>query len=162
MVLLGLDLRYLMAVCLAVTLIYDIFTLKFPPVLTHFPLAAGLIYHFLHGSLKQAAIAFFLPFALYLIKLLRKHIAIYDVLDFSMIGVIMGWPFCLVNILISMAFMTVINKTWLVKLIGRRRHGYEYDFPYVFVMVAGAVATYFLFRAVPQIEKLLKAVYDGS
>jgi hypothetical protein len=128
-------------------------------VLTHFPLAAGLIYHFLHGSLKQAAIAFFLPFALYLIKLLRGYIALYDVLDFSIIGIIMGWPFCLVNILISKGFMAVINNTWLVKLLGRRRHGYEYDFPYAFVMVAGAAATYYLFRAVPQIEKLLKAVY---
>jgi hypothetical protein len=49
-----------------------------------------LIHHFLHGSLKQAAIVFFLPFALHLIKLLRRHIAIYDVLDFSMIGIIMG------------------------------------------------------------------------
>jgi hypothetical protein len=162
MVLLGLDLRYLMAGCLAATLLYDIFTLKFPPVLTLFPLSAGLVYHSLHGSLKQAAIAFFLPFALYLIKLLKGHIAIYDVLDFSMIGIIMGWPFCLINILISKAFMAIINKTWLVKLIGRRRHGYEYDFPYVFVIVAGTVATYFLFRAVPQIERLLKAVYAGS
>jgi hypothetical protein len=158
MVLLGLDLRYLMAGCLAATLIYNIFTLKFPPVLTLFPLGAGLVYHFIHGSLKQAAIAFFLPFALYLIKLLRRHIAIYDVLDFSMIGIIMGWPFCLVDILISKVFMAIINNTWMVKLLGRRRHGYEYDFPYVFVMVAGAAATFYLFKGLSWMERALLAI----
>jgi hypothetical protein len=55
--------------------------------------------------------------------------------------------------------MAIINNTWLVKLLGRRRHGYEYDFPYVLVMVAGAVAAYYLFRAAPQIEKMFKTVY---
>jgi hypothetical protein len=46
-----------------------------------------------------------------------------------------------------------------MKLLGRRRRGYEYDFPYAFVMVAGAAATYFIFKTFPQVERLLKTVY---
>lgn len=52
----------------------------------------------------------------------------------------------------------LINRTWIVKLLGRHKGGYEYAFPYTVVIVAGAALTYWLFKAVPQAERLLQSI----
>ena len=149
-----------MVACMGINLITDIAALKGHPVFTLFPMIAGFIYHFEHGTLKQATIAFLLPFALNIIKLIRGHIKLYDILDLSMIGVIMGWPFGLVNIIISKILFALIGDTWLVKLFGRNKGGDSYTFPYAVIIAAGAVVTYYFFKIFPQPERMLRAVYS--
>ena len=93
MVLFGLDLRYLMAGCLAVSLVTDIVALKGYAVFTLAPLIAGLFYCFLYGTLNEAAIALAIPFIFNFIPFITRRLAPYDILELGMIGVIMGWPF---------------------------------------------------------------------
>ena len=90
MVLFGLDLRYLLAGCLAVSLVTDIVALKGHPVLTIFPLIAGLLYRFLHGTLNDAAIALAIPFILNLIRFVTRRLALYDILELGMVASAQG------------------------------------------------------------------------
>ena len=148
-----------MVVCLGISLIYDIITLRSHPVFTLMPLGLGLIVHLQHGTLKAAVAAFFLPFALNLIRFIKRDVALYDLLDLSMIGVIMGWPFGLLATVLAKIVYAMINRTVIVKLLGRHKGGYEYAFPYAVVIVAGAALTYWLFKTFPAIEKQLLTIY---
>lgn len=154
-----LDLRYVMVVCLGISLIYDIITLRSHPVFTLMPLGLGFIVHLQHGTIKIAAIAFFLPFALNLIRFIKRDVALYDLLDLSMIGVIMGWPFGLLATVLAKLVYAMINRTVIVKLLGRHKGGYEYAFPYTVVICIGAALTYWFFKGFPGIEKQLLAIY---
>ena len=140
--------------CLAVSLVYDVVLLKGHPVLTIFPLGLAFIYHLMHGTVKLAVIAFLIPFALYIVKFVKGDIKKFDLLDLSMIGVIMGWPFCLITSVLAKVLHSVIQGTWVVRLLGRQREGY-YAFPYTLVIVAAALGAYYLFKAFPGIEKIL-------
>jgi hypothetical protein len=154
----GVDLRYIMMVCLGITVVTDIVALRGHPVFTLIPLGLGFIYHLQHGNLKAAVIAFLLPFPLYIIRFVTGRIKLYDLLDHSMIGVIMGWPFGLVNIIASKLIFALIGGTWLVRFFGRNRGEGQYAFPYVPVIAAGALATYYLFKMFPQGERMLRAI----
>jgi hypothetical protein len=112
-----------MMVCLGVTLVTDLVSLKGHPVFTLIPLGLAAIYHLQHGTVKSAAVAFFLPFPFYILRFVTGRIKLYDLLDHSMIGVIMGWPFGLMNIIISKLIYAIINGTWIVKLLGRKKEG---------------------------------------
>lgn len=116
MVVFGIPMQYLTAFCLGVTLIFDVLTLRGLEAFTSLPIALGLVWHYQHGSLKAAAIALALPFALNLVTFVRRRIALFDLLNLGMIGVIMGWPFGLITAVTAKALMFAINKTWLVKL----------------------------------------------
>lgn len=154
-----LDLRYVMVVCLGISLIYDIITLRSHPVFTLAPLGLGFIVHLQHGTVKAALAAFFLPFALNLVRFIKRDVALYDLLDLSMIGVIMGWPFGLLATVLAKLTYVFINRTWVVKLLGRHKGGYEYAFPYTVVIVVGAALTYYVFKIFPAIEKQLLTIY---
>ena len=93
MVFYGVDLRYLMMVCLGITVVTDIVALRGHLVFTLIPLGIGFIYHLQHGTFKLAAGAFALPFVFYCIRLVRCQIALYDILEHGMVGVIMGWGY---------------------------------------------------------------------
>jgi hypothetical protein len=159
-VLFGLDLRYLMAGCLAVSLVTDIVALKGHPVFTLVPLLAGLFYRFLHGTLNDAAIALAIPFAFNLIRFITRRLALYDILDLGMVGVIMGWPFGLVNTITAKALHAMIRDTWVVKLLGRKRGEGVYAFPYAVVIAVGAILSYCLFREFPGVDKALRALFQ--
>jgi hypothetical protein len=159
-VLFGLDLRYLMAGCLAVSLVTDIVALKGHPVFTLVPLLAGLFYRFVHGSLNDAALALAIPFAFNLIRFITRRLALYDILDLGMIGVIMGWPFGLVNTIIAKALHAMIKDTWVVKLLGRKRGEGVYAFPYAVVIAVGAILSYSLFRKFPGVDRALRALFQ--
>jgi len=159
-VLFGLDLRYLLAGCLAVSLVTDIVALKGHPVLTIFPLIAGLLYRFLHGTLNDAAIALAVPFILNLIRFVTRRLALYDILELGMVGVIMGWPFGLIATAASKALHALINDTWVVKLLGRRRGEGVYAFPYMAVIVPAAILSYCLFKEFPGTERAIRKVIE--
>ena len=89
----GVDIRYLMIGCLAASLVYDVDLLNRYPFLTLVPIVLGFIYHLQHVTVKNAVIAFFTPFAPNIIEFVKGDIKKYDILDLSMIGVIMGWSF---------------------------------------------------------------------
>lgn len=59
----------------------------------------------------------------------------------------MGWPFGLVNIIISKILFALIGGTWLVETFDRNRGEGRYAFPYVPVIAAGAVANVFWNRS---------------
>jgi hypothetical protein len=148
-----------MMACLGMTVITDILFLRGHPVLTLIPLGLGFMYHLQHGNLKAAAVAFFLPFPLYIFRFVTGRIKLYDLLDHSMVGVIMGWPFGLMNIIISKLIFALVGGTWLVKLFGRKRGEGHYAFPYVPVIATGAVVTYYLFKNFPQLENVFWRLY---
>jgi hypothetical protein len=104
MVLFGLDLRYLMVACLAVTLVTDLIALKGHAAFTIIPLVSGLLYRFIHGTLSDAAIAMAIPFIFNFIRFVTRRLALYDILALGMVGVIMGWPFGLLATLSSKGF----------------------------------------------------------
>ena len=155
----GVDLRYVMMVCLGMNVVTDIISLRGHPVFTLIPMGFGFICHLQHGSLKAAVVAFFLPFPLYIVRFATGRIKLYDLLEHSMIGVIMGWPFGFVNIIISKLIFALVGGTWLVKLFGRERGEGYYVFPYMVIIAAGVAATYYLFKKFPQAERMLRAVY---
>ena len=148
-----------MVACLGINLIYDIITLRSHPVFTLMPLGLGFIVHLQHGTVKAALAAFFLPFALNLIRFIKRDVALYDLLDLSMIGVIMGWPFGLLATVLAKLTYAMINRTVIVKLLGRHKGGYEYAFPYAVVICIGAALTYYLFKILPQLERFLLSIY---
>jgi hypothetical protein len=98
------------------------------PVFTLTPLGLGFIVHLQHGTVKAAAVAFFLPFALNLIKFIKRDVALYDLLDLSMIGVIMGWPFGLFTTILAKLTHPLINNTIIIKLLGRHREAANMPF----------------------------------
>ena len=160
MVLFGLDLRYLMAGCLAVSLVTDIVVLRSHPVFTIVPLIAGLLYRFLHGTLNDAAIALAIPFILNLIRLVTRRLALYDILELGMIGVIMGWPFGFIATAASKALHALINDTWVMKLLGRRRGEGVYAFPYMAVIVPAVILSYCLFKEFPGTERAIRKIIE--
>jgi hypothetical protein len=159
-VLFGLDLRYLMAGCLAVSLVTDIVALKGQAVFTLVPLLAGLLFRFLHGTLNDAALALAIPFAFNLIRFITRRLALFDILDLGMVGVIMGWPFGLVNTITAKALHAMVKDTWVVKLLGRKRGEGVYAFPYSVVIAVGAILSYCLFREFPGVDKALRALFQ--
>ena len=160
MVLLGLDLRYVMAGCLAVSLLTDLIALKGHPVFTIVPILAGLFYRFLHGTLNDAAIALAIPFIFNLIRFVARRLALYDILDLGMVGVIMGWPFGLVSTLAAKALHALIKDTWVVKLLGRKRGEGAYAFPYMAVIVPAVMLSYCLFKEFPGTEKAIRKAIE--
>lgn len=156
MVLFGLDLRYLMAGCLAVSLVTDIVALKGHPVFTIVPLIAGLLYRFLHGTLNDAAIALAIPFIFNLIRFVTRRLALYDILELGMVGVIMGWPFGFIATVASKALHALINDTWVVKLLGRKRGEGVYAFPYMAVIVPAVILSYCLFNEFPGTDRAIR------
>ena len=160
MVLFGLDLRYLMAGCLAVTLVTDLIVLKGHPVFTLVPLMAGLLYRFRHGSLNDAAIALAIPFIFNFIRFATRRLALYDIFDLGMVGVIMGWPFGLTATLAAKALQALIHDTWVVKLLGRKRGEGVYVFPYMAVIVPGVILSYYLFREFPGTETMIRKIIE--
>jgi hypothetical protein len=159
-VLFGLDLRYLMAGCLAVSLITDIVSLKGYSVLTIVPLMAGLLYRTLHGTLNEAAIALSIPFIFNLIRFVTRRLALYDILVLGMVGVIMGWPFGLVVTVASKALQALIKDTWVVKLLWRNRGEGVYAFPYMAVIVPVVILSYSLFKEFPGTETGIRRVIE--
>jgi hypothetical protein len=159
-VLFGLDLRYLMAGCLAVSLVTDVVTLKGYSVLTIVPLIAGLLSRALHGTMNEAAIALAIPFIFNLIRFVTRRLALYDILVLGMVGVIMGWPFGLVATIASKALQALIKDTWVVKLLGRSRGEGVYAFPYMAVIVPVVILSYYLFREFPGTETGMRKVIE--
>jgi hypothetical protein len=160
-VLFGLDLRYLMAGCLVISLVTDVVTLKGYSVLTIVPLMAGLLYRALHGTLNDAVIALAIPFIFNLIRFVTRRLALYDILVLGMVGVIMGWPFGLVATIASKAFQALIKDTWVVKLLGRDRGEGVYAFPYMAVIVPVVILSYYLFREFPGVETVIRKVIES-
>ena len=160
MVLFGLDLRYLMAGCLAVSHVTDIVTLKGYSVLTAVPLIGGILYHALHGTLNEAAIALAIPFIFNLIRFVTRRLALYDILVLGMVGVIMGWPFGLLTTIASKGLQTLIKDTWVVKLLGRNRGEDVYAFPYMALIVPVVVISYYLFNEFPETETGIRKLIE--
>ena len=94
------------------------------------PPHSGPPYRFLHGTLNDAAIALAIPFIFNLIRFVNRRLALYDILELGMVGVIMGWPFGLIATAASKALHALIHDTWGLKLLGRRRGEGVYAFPY--------------------------------
>jgi hypothetical protein len=76
-----------------------------------------------------------------------------------MVGVIMGWPFGLVNTITAKALHKMIKDTWVVKLLGRKRGEGVYAFPYAVVIAVGAILSYCLFREFPGVDEALRALF---
>lgn len=89
-----------------------------------------------------------------------RRLALYDILDLGMVGVIMGWPFGLVATIASKALHALINDTWVVKLLGRRRGEGVYPFPYTAVIVPAVILSYCLFKEFPGTERAIRKVIE--
>ena len=120
MILYGLKIEYIMWLSLAIAMLWDIILLKAPVILIDIPLILALIYHYMHGSLKSAAVAPIIPFIFHLIALLRGRIAFYD-LAMGMVGAVMGWPFGALTVLLAKAFFWFLGITWIARLFSRKR-----------------------------------------
>jgi hypothetical protein len=149
-----------MAGCLAVNLITDIVTLKGFRVFTTIPLLTGLFYHLLHGTLKDAAIALAIPFIFNLIRFVTRRLALYDILELGMVGVIMGWPFGLAATLVTKALHALIRDTWITRLLGRKQGEGVYAFPYMAVIVPAVILSYCLFMEFRGTEKAIRGVVE--
>ncbi len=158
MVLYGLNISYVMWVCLVIVMVWDIVRLKAPAIFIELPLLIGLLYHFLYGTLKLSAIALILPFIFHFIGLVRGRIAFYDVLAMGMVGVVMGWPFGALTILLARASFWFLGIIWIARLFSRKR-GEGYVFPYVVSIVAGVVLTHYFFRHLPGVESFLYSLH---
>jgi hypothetical protein len=158
-VLYGLKVEYVMWVCLVIVMAWDIIRLKAPAVLIEIPLFIALLYHFLNGSLKLAAIAIIFPFIFHFIGLVRKRIAPYDLLAMGMVGVVMGCPFGVLAVLLAKAFFWLLGITWIARLFSRKRGEGYYVFPYVVSIVAGAVLTKYFFASLPKVESFLYSLH---
>jgi hypothetical protein len=160
LVLFGFDLTYLMGGCLAASLITDIVDLKGYAVFTLAPLMAGLFYRFLYGTLNEAAIALVIPFIFNFIPFITRRLAPYDILELGMIGVIMGWPFGLATTAAAKVLNVFTTDPWVVKLLGRPKGEDIYAFPFMIMIVPGAIFTYCLFEGFPESEKVILDTLD--
>ncbi len=151
-----------MWVCLAIMMVGDIIRLKAHVALTELPLLIGLFYHFQHDTLRLAAIALIIPFALHFIGFVRRRIALYDLLALGMVGVVMGWPFGLLTVLLAKFSFWFLGIVGIVRLISRDRGGGYYVFPYVVAIVAGAVLTRYLFGHFPGVEFFLSSLHPEN
>lgn len=155
MILYGLNVEYVMWVCLAVMMVWDIICLKAHVALTELPLFIALFYHFQHDTLRLAAVAVLIPFVIHFIGFVRRRIALYDLLALGMVGVVMGWPFGLFTVSLAKFSFWFLGIIGMVRLISRDRGKGYYAFPYVVAIVAGAVLTRYLFMHFPGIETVL-------
>jgi len=156
-VLFGIDLRYLMAGCLAVNLVTDIVTLKGYRLFTLVPLLAGLFHRFLRGTMNDAVLALAIPFTFNLIRFITRRLALYDILELGMVGMIMGWPFGLVATVSAKAIHALIKDTWVTKLLGRKRGEGVYAFPYMAVIVPAVMLSYGLFKEFPGADRAIRS-----
>ena len=159
MVLYGLNVGYVMWVCLVILMVWDIVRLKAPAIFIDLPLLIALFYHFQHDSLKLAAVALIFPFIFHFISFVRGRIAFYDLFAMGMIGVVMGWPFGALTVLLAKASFWFLGITWIARLFSRKKGEGNYVFPYVVSIVAGAVLTHYLFSHLPGVESFLYSLH---
>ena len=159
MVLYGLNVGYVMWVCLVILMVWDIGRLKAPAIFIDLPLLIALFYHFLHGTLKLSAVALILPFIFHFIGFVRGRIAFYDLLAMGMVGVVMGWPFGALTVLLAKASFWFLGITRIGRLFSRDRGEGSYVFPYVVAIVAGAVLTKYFFASLPKVESFLYSLH---
>ena len=159
MVLYGLNVGYVMWVCLVILMVWDMVRLKGPAIFIDLPLLLALFYHFQHDSLKSAAVALIFPFIFYLIDLVRGRIAFYDLLVMGMVGAVMGWPYGALTVLSAKASFWFLGITWIARLFSRKRGEGDYVFPYVVSIVVGAVLTKYFFCLLPGIESFLYSLH---
>jgi hypothetical protein len=148
-----------MWVCLGIAMLWDIILLKAPAILIDIPLIIALFYHYMHGSLKSAAVALIFPFIFHLIALVRGRIAFYDLLAMGMVGAVMGWPYGALTVLLAKASFWFLGITWIARLFSRKRGEGYYVFPYVVSIVAGAVLTKYFFASLPKVESFLYSLH---
>ena len=159
MVLYGLKVDYVMWVCLMIVTVWDIIRLKAPTIFIQIPLLIALFYHFLHQSLKMAAVALIFPFIFHLISLVRGKIAFYDLVAMGMVGIVMGWPFGALTVLLAKVFFWLLGIIWIARLFSRKRCEGDYVFPYTVAIVAGAVLTKYCFTYLPKFESFLYSLH---
>ena len=159
MVLYGLNVGYVMWVCLVILMVCDIVRLKGPAIFIDLPLFMAFSYHFQHDSLKSAAVALIFPFIFHLIDLVRGRIPFYDLLAMGMVGAVMGWPYGALTVLLAKVSFWFLGITWIARLFSRKRGEGYYVFPYVVSVVAGAVLTNYFFRYLPEVESFLYSLH---
>ena len=159
MVLYGLKVEYVMWVCLVIAMVWDIIRLKVPAIFIEIPILIALFYHFQHNSLKSAALALTFPFIFHFIGLVRGRIAFYDLLAMGMVGVVMGWPFGALTVLLAKASFGFLGIIWIARLFSRKRGEGDYVFPYVVSIMAGAVLTHYFFSYLPGVESFLFSLH---
>ncbi len=159
MVLYGLNVGYVMWVCLVIVMVWDIIRLKAPTIFIEIPLVIALFYHFQHVTLKSAAVALIFPFIFHFIGFVRGRIAFYDLLAMGMVGVVMGWPFGALAVLLAKAFFWFLGIIWIARLFSRKRGEGSYVFPYVVPIVAAAVLTHYFFSYLPRVESFLYSLH---
>jgi hypothetical protein len=101
-----------------------------------------------------------IPFILNLIRFVTRRLALYDILELGMVGVIMGWPFGLIVTAASKGLHALINDTWVMKLLGRRRGEGVYAFPYMAVIVPAVILSYCLVKEFPGTERAIRKVLE--
>lgn len=159
MVLYGLKVDYVMWVCLAIVMVWDIIRLKAPAIFIELPLLIVLLYHFQHDSLKSAAVALIYPFIFHFIGFVRGRIAFYDPLAMGMVAVVMAWPFGVPTVLLAKASFWLLGITWAARPFSRKRGEGCYVFPYAIPITAGAVLTHYFFSYLPRVESFLYSLH---
>ena len=144
-----------MGICLVIVMVWDIIRLKAPTIFIQIPLLIALLYHLLHQSLKFAAVALIFPFIFHFIGLVRGRIAFYDLVAMGMVGVVMGWPFGTLTVLLAKASFWFLGIIWIARFFSRKRGEGDYVFPYTVAIVAGAVLTKYCFTYLPKFESFL-------